>query len=67
MARGDPAIPLEQLLPYYRGARFALVAMRMRHPDDSVLGEDVERYTAVVQRFEAAIIETYRLRRRAGA
>lgn len=66
MARGDPAMPLEQLVPYYRGARFALLAVRMRHPDDDVLAAEVERYSAMLQRFERAVVETYRLHRRRG-
>jgi len=57
-------MPLEQLVPYYRGARFALLAIRLRHPDDEPVGADVERYSAMLQRFERAVIETYRLRRR---
>lgn len=64
MARGDPAMPLEQLVPYYQGARFALLALKMRHPDDALLTADVDRYTAMVQRFETAVIATYRLHRR---
>lgn len=66
MARGDPAMPLEHLVPYYRGARFALLAMRMRHPDDEELRADVERYTGMLQRFERAVIDTYRLHRARG-
>jgi hypothetical protein len=64
MARGDPPMPLEQLLPYYRGARFALLAIKMRHSDDATLAADVDRYTSMLQRFEPAVIATYRLRRR---
>jgi len=64
MARGDPAMPLEQLLPYYRGARFALLAIRQRHPEDTRLAADVDTYVAMLQRFEAAVVATYRLRRR---
>lgn len=64
MARGDPPMPLEQLVPYFRGARFALLAIRIRHTDDADLGADVDRYMAMLQRFETAVIATYRLRRR---
>src|SRR5712692_2636333 len=53
MARGDPPMALEQLLPYFRGARFALVAVKMRHPDDMGLGADVDNYVGMLQRFEA--------------
>ena len=64
MARGDPPMPLEQLLPYFRGARFALTAVKLRHPDDASLAADVDDYVAMLQRFEAAVVATYRLRRR---
>jgi len=30
MARGDPPFPLEHLVPYFRGGRFAMVAVRGR-------------------------------------
>lgn len=66
MARGDPAMPLEQLVPYYRGARFALLAMVMRRPDDEELRAEVEQYSAMLQRFERAAVETYRLHRSRG-
>lgn len=66
MARGDPAMPLEQLLPYYRGARFALRAMKLRHSDDPAIVADVDRYSAMLQSFEAAVLETYRMRRSPG-
>jgi hypothetical protein len=66
MARGDPPMPLEQLVPYYRGARFALLAIKQRHQEDSGLAADVDNYMAMLQRFEAAVISTYRLRRRQG-
>ena len=57
-------MPLEQLLPYFRGARFALTAVKLRHPDDVSLGADVDDYVAMLHRFEAAVVATYRLRRR---
>jgi hypothetical protein len=57
-------MPLEQLLPYFRGARFALVAIKLRHPDDVSLGADLDNYVGMLQRFEAAVVATYRLRRR---
>jgi hypothetical protein len=64
MARGDPPMPLEQLVPYFRGARFALIAIRQRHPDDPRLATDADNYVAMLQRFEAAVVATYRLHRR---
>ncbi len=65
MARGDPPAKLENLVPYYRGARFAIAAIRMRHPRDADLAADIERYTAILQEYDKAIIETIRLHRRA--
>jgi hypothetical protein len=63
MARGDPAMPFEQLLPYYRGARFALVAMKLRHSEDADLVADADQYIGMLQRYEQAVIATWRLRR----
>ncbi len=62
-------MPLDHLVPYYRGARFALVAMRLRHPDDAELLADIERYLAMLERYSQAAVETFRLRqeREAGA
>jgi hypothetical protein len=57
-------MPFEQLLPYYRGARFALIAIRRRHPEDAALQEDTAVYIATLERYEKAVIETYRMRRR---
>jgi len=54
---------LENLVPYFRGARLALVAMRLRHPDCSGLEEDVERYHQMLERYSEAAVATFRLRR----
>lgn len=63
MPRGAPAMPLENLAPYYRGARFALVAMKLRHPDDAELHADIDRYLAMLQVYSDAAVATFRLRR----
>jgi hypothetical protein len=60
-------MPLEDLRPYFRGARFALRAMRLRHPQDRELAADVERYTAMLDRYAEAAVETFKLRRQRGA
>jgi hypothetical protein len=57
-------MPFENLVPYFRGARFALVAMAMRHPDVERFVADATQYAAMLERYEKAVIETHRLRRR---
>ena len=64
MARGDPAFQLENLVPYLRGARFAVTAMRLRHGEhDPDLADDAKRFTDMTARFEEAARATFRLRR----
>jgi hypothetical protein len=60
-------MPFEELRPYFRGARFALRAMSLRHPDDKELAADIERYTAMLDRYTEATVETFKLRRERGA
>jgi hypothetical protein len=57
---GPNAIPLEQLLPYYRGARFAVIAMSRRHPDTK---EEADRYVAQLDRYTEAVKQAYRAKR----
>ncbi len=63
MARGDPPMPLESLVPYFRGARFANVAMKLRHGDCVNLGPDADRYIEMCDRYSQAAVATFRLRR----
>jgi len=64
MARGDPAVPLENLVPYMRGGRFAVIALRHRHHQhDPDLAADADRYVAMTLRYEDAAKATFRLRR----
>ena len=63
MARGDPAFPLENLVPYFRGGRFAMVAVRARRYGLPALDRQVERYIAMADSYMAAAVATYRLRR----
>ena len=64
MARGDPAFPLENLVPYMRGGRFAVTAMRVRHGDGNLaLVDDAKRYAEMTVRFEEAGKATFRLRK----
>jgi hypothetical protein len=57
-------MPLESLVPYYRGARFSLIGLRLRHPDlPADVRADIERRVAMLDRFTEAAVATYRLRR----
>ena len=64
MARGDRPLPLEQLEPYMRGAKFAAVALSRRHRDhDPDLADDAARYVEMAERYRQAAIATYRAKR----
>ena len=64
MARGDRPLPLEQLEPYMRGARFAAVALSRRHAEhDPDLAIDAARYGEMAERYRQAAIATFRLKR----
>lgn len=69
MPRGAPAFPLEQMLPYYRGAMYSLVGLRLRHSDlPPMVVADIQRRIDMLQRFSEAATATYRLsRQREGA
>lgn len=49
---GDNAMPVHAMPPYYRGAKFAAVAMNKRHPE---IEDDVERFKAQLDRFLDAV------------
>jgi hypothetical protein len=63
MARGDPPMALENLVPYFRGGRFAMVAVKLRRYGVPELDRQVDRYIAQADRYMAAAVATYRLRR----
>jgi hypothetical protein len=63
MARGDPAFPLENLVPYFRGGRFAMIAVRGRRYGVPELHRQVERYVAMADHYVAAAVATVRLHR----
>ncbi len=63
MARGDPPFPLENLVPYLRGGRFAMIAVGRRRHGVPELDRQVERYVAMADSYIAAAVATYRLRR----
>jgi hypothetical protein len=56
-------MPVESLAPYLRGARFANVAMKLRHPDCADLQEDADRYIEMLDRYWEAARATYKLHR----
>ena len=64
MARGDRPLPLEQLEPYMRGAKFAVLALSRRHrehhPD---IADDAGRYFDMAERYRQAAIATFRAHR----
>jgi len=67
MARGDRPLPLEQLEPYMRGAKFAVRALSRRHEaHDPDIVADAERYFEMAERYRQAAIATFRLRRERG-
>ena len=45
---GPKAMPIEHLRPYYRGARFAVVALSRRFPD---IGDEAASYIAQMDRY----------------
>ncbi len=63
MPRGAPPIVLENLVPYFRGARYANVAMKLRHPDDAALQADADRYIEMLDHYSEAAVATVRLKR----
>jgi hypothetical protein len=64
MARGDRPLPLEQLEPYMRGARFAALALSRRHQEhDPDITDDAARYASMAERYRQAAIATFRLQR----
>ncbi len=67
MARGDPPFKLENLVPYFRGGRFAVIAMGRRHRHDEDLAEDAARYVRMVDRYSEAAIATFKLKREKGS
>jgi hypothetical protein len=58
-------MPLENLVPYFRGARYSLIGLRLRHPD--LLADvqaDIDRRVAMLDRFSEAAVATLRLQRK---
>ncbi len=51
-APGPKAMPIRAMSPYYRGAKFAVTAMKRRFP---ATGDDADRYIAQMDRYLAAL------------
>src|SRR5437899_11481156 len=67
MARGDRPLPLVQLEPYMRGAKFVVRALSRRHEaHDPDIVADSERYFEMAERYLQAAIATFGLRREIG-
>ena len=66
MARGDPPVRLEDLLPYYTGAYYASVAIKARLAAAGQIGSarEVTAYQEMVSEFREAIKKTSKLRQR---
>ena len=66
MARGDPPIKFENLLPYYNGAYYASVALkgRLAAAGQVEAAREVTAYQEMVVEFRKAIVETHKLRQR---
>ena len=58
----QPAMPLEQLQPYYRGVYFATISMNKKLADEGLQGESIAKrvndYQGLVTEYNAAIRET---------
>ena len=65
MARGDPPIKFENLLPYYNGAYYASVAIkgRLAAAGQVEAARLVTAYQEMVTEFREAIRETAKLRK----
>ena len=55
---------LENMRPYFRGAMFSLVGLRLRHPElpEEVMA-DIERRREMLTRYTEAAMATFKLRR----
>ena len=63
MPRGNPPYQLDTLVYYFRGARFANVAVKLRHPDVPAVQADCDRYIAQMDHYIEAVTATFKLRR----
>ncbi len=56
----NEAMPLEKLIPYYRGAFFTTVALKRRFSElkDRTAFKEVDRYQQMVKEYAGAIKET---------
>jgi hypothetical protein len=57
---GPYAMPLEQMLPYFRGGRFAVVALSRRHPETK---HEADRYVEQLDGYVEAVKQAFRAKR----
>lgn len=57
---GPKAMPVDQMAPYFRGARFAVVALSRRYPE---LGDDAAAYVEELGRYAENAVELFRRKR----
>ncbi len=65
MPRGAAPFKLENIVPYFRGGRFAMISIRMRGYQDPRLARHVDRFIAMADHYSEVGIETVRIRREA--
>lgn len=64
MPRGGQPMALESLAPYFRGARYALLAIKRRHGEGAAdLVADIDRYVEMVDHYSEAAVSTFKLKR----
>ena len=65
--KGDPAISLDDLVPYYRGIFFATVALKGRlaklGPEARPAVREIGRYQTMAKGYLDALVETRRMQR----
>jgi hypothetical protein len=54
---------LENLVPYFRGGRFAMVSVKLRGYGVPELDRQTDRYIAMAEQYIQAAMATFRLRR----
>ena len=66
--KGDPAISLDDLVPYYRGIYFATVALKGRvaklGPEGRPAVREIGRYQTMAKGHLDALVETRRMQRK---
>ena len=63
MSRGDRPMPFEDLLPYYRGARYGMVPFYIRHRDNQEFSAEAREFIRMMDEWIEAAKATFRLKR----